>query len=76
MRNWHVKGLSVRPVHRMIAHSAFIIVARRLADVVPEMRDETAVESDQLQTADPNVDEIDDDLNDDSDNPDIDPTED
>jgi tRNA (adenine57-N1/adenine58-N1)-methyltransferase len=32
MRHWHVKGMSVRPVHRMIAHSAFIIVARRLAD--------------------------------------------
>jgi tRNA (adenine57-N1/adenine58-N1)-methyltransferase len=32
MRNWHVKGMSVRPVHRMIAHSAFIIVARRLAN--------------------------------------------
>ncbi len=35
MRNWHVKGLSVRPVHRMIAHSAFIIIARRLSDVAP-----------------------------------------
>jgi tRNA (adenine57-N1/adenine58-N1)-methyltransferase catalytic subunit len=32
MRHWHVKGLSVRPVHRMVAHSAFIIVARRLAE--------------------------------------------
>jgi len=31
LRNWHVKGLSVRPVHRMVAHSGFIIVARRLA---------------------------------------------
>ncbi|MGH7986644.1 MAG: tRNA (adenine-N1)-methyltransferase [Candidatus Binataceae bacterium] len=31
MRHWQVKGLSVRPVHRMVAHSAFIIVARRLA---------------------------------------------
>jgi tRNA (adenine57-N1/adenine58-N1)-methyltransferase len=31
LRNWQVKGLSVRPVHRMVAHSAFIIVARRLA---------------------------------------------
>ena len=30
LRNWHVKGMSVRPVHRMVAHSAFIIVARRL----------------------------------------------
>jgi tRNA (adenine57-N1/adenine58-N1)-methyltransferase catalytic subunit len=32
LRNWHVQGMSVRPVHRMVAHSAFIIVARRLAD--------------------------------------------
>jgi tRNA (adenine57-N1/adenine58-N1)-methyltransferase len=31
MRNWHVKGMSVRPVHRMVAHSAFVIIARRLA---------------------------------------------
>jgi len=31
LRNWQVKGMSVRPVHRMVAHSAFIIVARRLA---------------------------------------------
>jgi tRNA (adenine57-N1/adenine58-N1)-methyltransferase len=33
-RNWQVKGMSVRPVHRMVAHSAFIIVARRLASNV------------------------------------------
>lgn len=31
LRNWHVKGMSVRPKHRMVAHSGFIIVARRLA---------------------------------------------
>lgn len=37
MRNWHVKGMSVRPVHRMIAHSAFIIVARRLSDTQIEI---------------------------------------
>jgi tRNA (adenine57-N1/adenine58-N1)-methyltransferase catalytic subunit len=37
MRNWHVKGMSVRPVHRMIAHSAFIIIARRLADMPAEL---------------------------------------
>jgi tRNA (adenine57-N1/adenine58-N1)-methyltransferase catalytic subunit len=37
MRNWHVKGMSVRPVHRMIAHSAFIIIARRLADADVEI---------------------------------------
>ncbi len=35
MRNWRVKELSVRPVHRMVAHSGFIIVARRLADSIP-----------------------------------------
>jgi hypothetical protein len=28
--------MSVRPVHRMIAHSAFIIVARRLSDTSVE----------------------------------------
>jgi tRNA (adenine57-N1/adenine58-N1)-methyltransferase len=31
-RYWQVKGMSVRPVHRMVAHSAFIIVSRRLSD--------------------------------------------
>lgn len=31
LRHWQVKGLSVRPLHRMVAHSAFIIVSRRLA---------------------------------------------
>jgi len=31
LRHWQVKGLSVRPIHRMVAHSAFIIIARRLA---------------------------------------------
>jgi tRNA (adenine57-N1/adenine58-N1)-methyltransferase catalytic subunit len=31
LRHWQVKGLSVRPLNRMVAHSAFIIIARRLA---------------------------------------------
>jgi len=30
MRPWSVRGLSVRPVHRMVAHSGWIIVARRV----------------------------------------------
>jgi tRNA (adenine57-N1/adenine58-N1)-methyltransferase catalytic subunit len=34
LRNWQAKGMSVRPVHRMVAHSAFIIVARRLVQSV------------------------------------------
>ena len=31
LRFWHVRGMSVRPVHRMVAHTGFLIVARRLA---------------------------------------------
>jgi tRNA (adenine57-N1/adenine58-N1)-methyltransferase len=31
VRDWHVDGLAVRPDHRMIAHTAFLISARRLA---------------------------------------------
>ena len=31
LRHWQVKGMSVRPHFRMIAHSAFIIVSRKLA---------------------------------------------
>jgi tRNA (adenine57-N1/adenine58-N1)-methyltransferase catalytic subunit len=32
MRFWHIKGMSARPQHRMIAHTGFLITARRLAD--------------------------------------------
>jgi tRNA (adenine57-N1/adenine58-N1)-methyltransferase len=36
MRSWHVVGLAVRPEHRMVGHTAFLLTARRLADgVVP-----------------------------------------
>ena len=31
LRPWHVDGLAVRPDHRMVAHTAFLTVARRLA---------------------------------------------
>ena len=30
LRFWHVKDRSVRPEHRMVAHTGFIIVARRV----------------------------------------------
>lgn len=30
-RTWHVDGLAVRPDHRMVAHTAFLTVARRMA---------------------------------------------
>ncbi|MPZ28293.1 MAG: SAM-dependent methyltransferase [Micromonosporaceae bacterium] len=31
VRDWHVAGLAVRPEHRMVAHTAFLVCARRLA---------------------------------------------
>lgn len=31
-RGWNVEGLSVRPDHRMVAHTGFLIVARRVID--------------------------------------------
>ncbi|HEV3357789.1 MAG TPA: tRNA (adenine-N1)-methyltransferase [Pseudonocardiaceae bacterium] len=38
MRPWHVVGLAVRPEHRMVAHTAFLLTARRLADGVTPPR--------------------------------------
>jgi len=31
MRTWHINGLAVRPDHRMIGHTAFLVAARHLA---------------------------------------------
>jgi len=33
-RTWHVDGLAVRPDHRMVGHTGFLVTARRLADGV------------------------------------------
>lgn len=40
VRGWHVEGLAVRPDHRMVAHTGFLIRARRLAPgaVLPERK--------------------------------------
>lgn len=39
LRPWHVVGLAVRPDHRMVAHTAFLVTSRRLADgVTPPTR--------------------------------------
>lgn len=35
LRPWHVDGLAVRPDHRMVAHTAFLTTARRLAPDEP-----------------------------------------
>ena len=34
VRGWHVDGLAVRPDHRMIGHTGFLVTSRRLADGV------------------------------------------
>ncbi|WP_446698555.1 tRNA (adenine-N1)-methyltransferase [Agrococcus sp. KRD186] len=34
VRGWHVEGLAVRPDHRMVAHTGFLMTARRIADGV------------------------------------------
>ncbi|SEE82235.1 tRNA (adenine-N1)-methyltransferase [Jiangella alba] len=39
VRTWHVEGLAVRPDHRMIGHTGFLVTARRMAPgVVPPPR--------------------------------------
>jgi tRNA (adenine57-N1/adenine58-N1)-methyltransferase len=40
VRGWHVEGLAVRPDHRMIGHTGFLVVARRLApgSILPEVK--------------------------------------
>ncbi|WP_191304881.1 tRNA (adenine-N1)-methyltransferase [Lentzea cavernae] len=38
VRPWHVVGLAVRPEHRMIAHTAFLLTTRRLAEGVTAPR--------------------------------------
>ncbi len=34
LRGWHVEGLAVRPEHRMVGHTGFLVTARRLASGV------------------------------------------
>lgn len=40
VRDWHLQGLAVRPEHRMIGHTGFLVTARRLAPgtVLPEFK--------------------------------------
>jgi tRNA (adenine57-N1/adenine58-N1)-methyltransferase len=40
IRGWHVEGLAVRPDHRMIGHTGFLLTARRLAPgaVLPQLK--------------------------------------
>jgi tRNA (adenine57-N1/adenine58-N1)-methyltransferase len=37
-RHWHVEDLSIRPEHRMVAHTGFLTVARKGARFFPRLR--------------------------------------
>lgn len=40
VRGWHVEGLAVRPDHRMVGHTGFLVTARKLSAgvVLPELK--------------------------------------
>ena len=40
VRGWHVEGLAVRPDHRMVAHTGFLLTTRRLAPgvMLPQLK--------------------------------------
>ncbi|WP_235001789.1 tRNA (adenine-N1)-methyltransferase [Arcanobacterium ihumii] len=52
IRTWHLDGLSVRPDHRMVAHTGFLVVARRIGrestPLVPKRRPAPAAHSEPL----------------------------
>lgn len=52
VRPWHLQGLAVRPEHRMIGHTGFLVTARRLAPgaVLPQFK--TKVKSTEYSEAD------------------------
>ncbi len=51
VRTWHVEGLAVRPDHRMIGHTGFLLTARRLAPgaKLPQFKQKRASKSDYTQ---------------------------
>lgn len=51
VRSWHIEGLAVRPDHRMIAHTGFLMSARRLAPgaVLPQFKQKRASKTDYTQ---------------------------
>jgi tRNA (adenine57-N1/adenine58-N1)-methyltransferase len=51
LRTWNIQGRSVRPDHRMVAHSGFITVARKV-EALLETRNRGAASSDQAETDD------------------------
>ncbi|HSF11122.1 MAG TPA: hypothetical protein VLA60_17045, partial [Nitrospirales bacterium] len=44
LRTWNIKGRSVRPDHRMVAHSGFITVARKVENNIWNSEQYNAIE--------------------------------
>jgi tRNA (adenine57-N1/adenine58-N1)-methyltransferase len=49
LRTWSVQGRSVRPDHRMVAHSGFITVARKVEPGVLSSKAQSGVSADEEQ---------------------------
>lgn len=58
-RGWHVKDRSVRPEHRMVAHSGFLVIARRLAVESAPPTTPASSNDEPLDDGDPSLDESD-----------------
>lgn len=57
VRTWHADGLAVRPDHRMVAHTGFLVTTRRLADgQVPPVRRRRPSKGAQVDTDTPAAD--------------------
>ena len=54
VRGWHVEGLAVRPEHRMVGHTGFLVTARRFAPgVIPPPRRRRPAKAHTTRTIDP-----------------------
>ncbi|HEX2247366.1 MAG TPA: tRNA (adenine-N1)-methyltransferase [Arthrobacter sp.] len=52
VRGWHLEGLAVRPDHRMVAHTGFLLTARRLADGVTGLTPKRRASKSEFSAAD------------------------
>jgi len=52
VRGWHVEGLAVRPDHRMVGHTGFLLIARRLAPGATLPRPSRRASKDEYDDAD------------------------
>jgi tRNA (adenine57-N1/adenine58-N1)-methyltransferase len=54
VRGWHLEGLAVRPQHRMVGHTGFLVTARRMApDVRPPLRRRRPAKGSQVEQTGP-----------------------